>query len=219
MTEGALIVFDIDGTLFRTELVTVPAVQQTFAAHGLPVPDVEKICSFFGRPNEEYLEWLASMCSPERAQRIVNDTNRLELELVATEGRLYDGARGVLETLREDGYRLGVCSNGPEDYVDAFLDAHEVRTFFDAVRARCSKHTSKTEMLSEIIGVIGARYAVMIGDRHDDVLAAHANGALAIATCYGFGAHEELEDADARVNVVTEIPEAVRGLLAQAKRS
>jgi len=59
----------------------------------------------------------------------------------------------------------------------------------------------------------------MIGDRHDDVLAAHANGALAIATCYGFGAHEELEDADARVNVVTEIPEVARGLLAQAKRS
>ena len=149
--------FDIDGTLFRTELVTVPAVQRTFAAHGLPMPDAARICSFFGRPNEEYLDWLASMCSPEEARAIVDDTNRLELELVASEGRLYDGAREALDALKAGGHRLAVCSNGPEDYVDAFLDAHHVRAFFDIVRTRGSKYKDKTEMLREIIEVVKAR--------------------------------------------------------------
>lgn len=218
MTYPTLVVFDIDGTLFQTELVTVPAVQRTFAAHGLPVPDAEKICSFFGRPNEEYLDWLASMCSPERAREIVDDTNRLELELVTQEGRLYDGARGVLETLKAEGYGLGVCSNGPEDYVDAFLDGHQVRSFFDIVRTRGLRYDGKTEMLRDIIAVVRAQEVIMIGDRHDDVLAAHASGALALATCYGFGARHELHDADARVNSIAEIPEAVRGLLAKARR-
>ncbi len=214
MKEAALIVFDIDGTLFQTELVTVPAVQRTFAAHGLSVPSAAKICSFFGMPNEEYLDWLAAMCSPEEAQTIVDDTNRLELELVEREGRLYDGAREVLDALKKDGYRLGVCSNGPEDYVDAFLDAHRVRSLFDIVRTRGSKYKDKTEMLREIVAVVKVRPVIVVGDRRDDILAAHANGALAIATYYGFGDHGELSDADARVNAVTEVPDAVRKLVA-----
>ncbi len=209
----ALIVFDIDGTLFQTELVTVPAVQRTFAAHGLPEPDAKKICSFFGRPNEEYLEWLASICSPDEAHAIVDDTNRLELELVASEGRLYDGARDVLDSLRNDGYRLAVCSNGPEDYVDAFLDAHAMRQYFDAVRARGLRIVDKTYMLGEILEEVKARPVIVVGDRHDDILAAHAHGGRAIATRYGFGADSELTEADAHVNAVTEVPGAIAALL------
>lgn len=209
----ALIVFDIDGTLFRTELVTVPAVQRTFVAHSLPEPEAKKICSFFGRPNEEYLDWLASLCSPQEAARIVDDTNRLELELVASEGRLYDGARDVLDALRASGYRLAVCSNGPEDYVDAFLDAHGVRGYFAAIRARGTKYPGKVEMLKEIVDAVNVSPVVVVGDRDDDVSAARANGALVIAACYGFGLIEEHEKADSRVGDIREVPSAIERLL------
>ena len=67
MANHALIIFDIDGTLLETDRVTVPAVQRTYAAYGLPVPDAAAICATFGRPVEEYLDWLASLCPPGQA--------------------------------------------------------------------------------------------------------------------------------------------------------
>jgi len=212
MAKRALIIFDIDGTLFETDRVTVPAVQRTFAAYGLPVPEEAAICATFGRPVEEYLAWLASLCSPSQADEIVAATNRLELELVGEEGRLYAGTLDVLETLKGLGHVLAICSNGPDDYVDAFLDAHDVRRFFDIIRTRGTKYDGKIDMISEILALTPARPAVVVGDRADDIEAAHANAALGVAACYGFGVPEEWEKADARIMRLTEVVALIEGL-------
>ena len=213
MTKQALIVFDIDGTLFQTELVTTPAVQRTFAAYGLPVPDTESIHATFGRPVEGYLAWLASLCPPDQAQEIVDAVNRLELELVGTEGQLYPGIREVLAQLKHEGHVLAICSNGPTDYVDTFLDAHDVRCFFDIIRTRGTVYGGKEDMFREILRLIPVRPAIVIGDRNDDIAAAHANGALAIAARYGFGSEEEVEEADAHVHKPSDIPASVAALI------
>jgi phosphoglycolate phosphatase-like HAD superfamily hydrolase len=214
----ALIIFDIDGTLFQTELVTVPAVQRTFAAYGLPEPAAATICSFFGRPNEEYLAWLAQLAGPDRAAEIVAATNRLELELVGQEGKLYSGARQTLDVLLAEGHVLAICSNGPEDYVGEFLDRHDIRRYIAMVRARGERHDGKEAMVREILESIPTRPAIIVGDRQDDIAAAHANGALAVATTYGFGAGHELHDADACANTAEEIVAAIHALLSKTRR-
>ncbi len=206
----ALIIFDIDGTLFQTDLVTVPAVQRTFAAHGLPQPDAHTICSFFGQPVQTYEAWLASLAPADNVKQIIDDTNTLELELIATEGRLYPGIPELLAQLRHDGHALAICSNGPDDYVNTFLDAHQMRQYFDIIRTRGTKYDGKKTMVKEIMGIISIRPAIVIGDRHDDIEAAHASGAYAIAACYGFGGEEESAGADKKVLAVKEIPDALR---------
>jgi phosphoglycolate phosphatase len=133
---SGLIIFDIDGTILETARVTVPAVRRTMAAYGLAEPDAEAICSFFGRPVEEYHAWLRALCPAEKATEIVAATDRLELELIGSEGRLYEGMRIALETLRNEGYVLAVCSNAPEDYLCEFLDAHALRSLFTEMRCR-----------------------------------------------------------------------------------
>ena len=214
MSKLALVIFDIDGTLLQTDLVTVPAVQRTFADYGLPEPDVETICSFFGQPVEDYLDWLASLCPPDLAPRVVDATNKRELELIGQEGRLYPGVREVLTELERDNYVLAISSNGPEDYVDEFLDAHGVRAFFEVIRTRGAKYDGKVAMVKEILETVRARPVIVVGDREDDVAAAHANGALAIAALYGFGTPDELRSAESHVSSAAEIPAAVRALLA-----
>ena len=211
----ALIIFDIDGTLFQTAKVTVPAVQRTLAAHGLPEPDADTICAHIGRPVEEYLEWLASLCPPGRAAGIVDATNRLELDLIAAEGELYPGVCEALDALEREGHVLAVCSNGPEDYVNEFLDAHDVRRYLAMARTRGTRYPGKEAMIREILEHIPVRPAVVVGDREDDVSAAHANGALAIGACYGFGSEEELAEADAKIACAGAIAETVRRLVAQ----
>ncbi len=219
LASPALIVFDIDGTLFETHRVTVPAVQRTLAAYGLPVPDAETVCRFFGQPNELYLEWLASWIPPVRRDEIIDAINRLELELIATEGCLYPGVRGLLERLASEGHVLALCSNGPDDYVETFVEAHGLGTLCRVVRARGARYPGKREMQAEILALIPVRPAIMVGDRKDDIGAAHANGMLALAAGYGFGTEAELSEADAHAASPEELESAIRAILSKHVRS
>ena len=208
-----VVVFDVDGTLLQTQLVTVPAVQQTFVRYGLPEPDVETICSFFGVPVEWYHDWLASLCPEGRVDEIVRATDKRELELIGESGQLYPGAREAIESLHAMGCAMVISSNGPDDYVGEFLDAHDLRHFFSLVRARGQGFEGKSHMLKDILDHYPGHRAVVVGDRGDDVESAHANGALAVAVTYGFGSAEELRDADATLHAADEIPAAVCRLL------
>lgn len=218
MSRQIVIIFDIDGTLFQTDLVTVPAVQRGFAAHGLPPPEADAVRAFFGRSVAAYEAWLASLLPAGDAPHIIEEINRLERQLIGEEGRLYPGARAALETLRITDHLLAVCSNGPEEYVRRVLDEHDLRPFFTAVRARGARRDGKARLVAEIRAELlaaspAARPLVVIGDRADDVAAAHANGGMAIGAAYGFGAPEELRDADALVCAPSEIPLAVARLV------
>ena len=212
--QAALIMFDIDGTLLQTELVTVAAVRETFEAFGLPQPATATICATFGRPVEEYEAWLAAQC-PERGAELVEATNARELELIGEAGRLYPGAREALTELREAGHQLALCSNGHDLYVKEFVEAHRLTGLFDMVCARGARYADKSAMVADILAKIPTRPAIVIGDREDDIAGAHAHGAIAIAATYGFGAPEELADADAHVAAVTEIPAVVAQLVSK----
>lgn len=213
MSHHGLIIFDIDGTLFQTLLVTVPAVQETCVAWGLPEPDSEKICSFIGRPVEEYEAWLASLANDGDGARLVEACNAHELDLIGSAGLLFPGVRDTLKRLRRDSYALAISSNGPDAYVDRFLDAHNMRPHFDVIRTRGTRYSGKEEMVRDIMRVVAARPVVVVGDRVDDVESAHANGALAVGVTYGFGSRRELGKADAIVESATEIGAAVQSLV------
>ncbi|MDX9973301.1 MAG: HAD family hydrolase [FCB group bacterium] len=213
----AFVIFDIDGTILETARVTVPAVQRTMAAYGLPEPDADAICSFFGRPVEDYHAWLKALCPSDKAAEIVAATDRLELDLIGSEGRLYEGMHCALETLRDEGHVLAVCSNAPEDYLCEFLDAHDLRHFFTEIRCRGTRYSGKTEMIAELLTLVEARPAIVVGDRHDDIEAAHANGILAVAAAYGFGNDGEWRDADARIETPASLPVTVDRLISAGR--
>lgn len=218
MAKTALIIFDIDGTLFQTDRVTVPAVQRTFADYGLPVPDAETICSFFGAPVEDYEAWLAEQCPAARADEIVEATNRRELAQISETGRLYPGVREALDELNAAEHRLYLCSNGPGPYVEEFLDAHHMRAYFQGVYTRGTRYNGKRDMVRDILASAPNHFAVVIGDRRDDIDAAHANGARAVGAAYGFGKRGELDEADAIVQRPTEIPGAIAELWKKEKQ-
>ncbi len=216
MPESALIIFDVDGTLLQTDLVTVPAVRETFAAYGLPIPEIETVRHFFGRPVEEYEDWLASQSPPGKAAELVEATNACELRMIGRSGQLYPGVRKLLDGLRGGGHTLAVCSNGPVPYVEEFLDAHELRGCFARVRARGTSGDGKTAMVREVLTHVAVRPVIVVGDRRDDVEAAHDNGAMAIGAQYGFGLPGELDEADEVVDSPAEVAGAVERLLGTA---
>jgi phosphoglycolate phosphatase len=205
MKQSFLVIFDIDGTLLQTDRVPVPAVKETFAAFGLPEPDGAAVCSFFGVPVEEYEAWITAQCPPGQADEILAAANRRELQCIGETGRLYPGVREMLEALRGRGAVLAICSNGPRDYVGEFVRAYDLDVFFRLVYARDTVYSGKEEMIGEILARIPERPFAVIGDRHDDISAAHAHGGRAIAAAWGFGSEEEHADADAVAGSVSEI--------------
>lgn len=210
---SGLLILDLDGTLFRTETATVLATQRTFHAFGLPGPSAAEICAFIGRPSSEWHSWLRSHCPAGVAADVVAAVDRNEMELVVEAGELYPGVPEALAALRAAVEQMAICSNGPQDYVERVLQSQGVAAHFDAVRCHQVDGDDKPGMVAELLERLAARPGVVIGDRRDDIVAAHRNGLQAIAAAYGYGAMEELGEADAIASAPRELPELVRAIL------
>lgn len=213
MHPRGLLIFDLDGTLFQAHTVTIPATQETFRAFGLPIPSAAQIIPFFGRPASEWRPWLRAQCPPELADQVIAAVDRRELEMVAEGGQLYPGVREALAVLRTVVAHMAICSNGPRPYVEGVLGGQDLAALFDTVRYRMDDGKDKPRMVAELLQRVGARPAVVIGDRWDDVAAAHANGLPAIGAAYGYGSREELVEADVLAHAPAELPGLVRRLI------
>ena len=93
MSATGLVIFDLDGTLFRSDSVTVPAVQGSFTDYGLPVPARETILPLIGTPIDDLRTWVRERCPRSLADELYTEIERRELGLIASEGRLYGGVR------------------------------------------------------------------------------------------------------------------------------
>jgi phosphoglycolate phosphatase len=215
MIDG-IAIFDLDGTLFRTETISVPAVQEAFTAHDLTPPAVEEICAMFGRRSGAYREFLRGRCPDELAEQVEKHALQRELELAAEGGELYPNVREALHSLRSDLRYLAICSNGPRRYVETVLAACGIANRFDAVRFRKPDDQSKPQMMRELLASLGLKApvcGVVTGDRHDDVEAAHANHLRAIGAAYGYGGPGELDGADLILDRPDDLARAVLRML------
>jgi phosphoglycolate phosphatase len=219
MSPRGLAIFDLDGTLFRADIVTVPAVQGAFKAHGLPAPSEDAIRSFIGRTTPELRAWLNSLAGPALGARVAEEADRREVALVTEAGELYAGVPEVLRTLRAQAVALAICTNGPRHYVDAVVDGYGLRPFFDAIRHLQADGDTKASMIRELLDRLAARPAVMVGDRPIDVDAAHANGLPAIGVTYGMCHADELSAADALAHAPCELPGLIARLIAGPART
>ena len=209
----AVLIFDLDGTLFQTESVTVPAVQDSFRDAGLQIPDSALILGFIGKPMSELAEWAQSVCGDGDAEELMRQIDARELELVGSAGQMFPDVKTVLEGLSGEYRALALCTNGGPEYVNRVIDSQEIRQFFNLVRCRTSNRDNKPAMVAEIIGNLGLSDGVVTGDRWDDVDAARHNSLRAIGAGYGYGAEDELKDADAVAATPSEIPGLVAELL------
>lgn len=212
MPKPALIIFDIDGTLLRADLITVPALEQTFCDFGIEPPPRDRIHATFGMPVAEYEAWLATL-APGRGPELVDAANRKELEFIRETGELYHGTVETLTRLTAQGHVLATCSNGSVPYVDTALEAHGLRPFFEHVRCIGQGFSGKPAMVRDIMDASSVRPVLVVGDRRGDIDGAHANGALAVAARYGFGSEAELTDADAFIDAFPELPALVPELV------
>jgi len=215
---NGLAIFDIDGTLFRGADATVAAVKMALEDIGLPQAQQADIKALVGKPVSDMHAWLRSWCPPEQADRLVATVDRYELDFVADGAMPYPGVIDALTEIRTFAAEMAICTNGPQLYVERVLEVHGLGRFFDRVRFHRAVDDTKVQMVRELLAQSPARPAVVVGDRHDDVQAAHANQLRAVAVNYGYGNAEELSAADVTVTAAMELPEVLRNLFSPSWR-
>ena len=126
----------------------------------------------------------------------------LYAEGIAVETRPYPGVREALEGLTRNGCRLAVCTNKPEKLSRALLEALQLERYFAAV-AGGDSFAEKKPAAGHPLGLLQAlgaapREAALLGDGHNDILAARAAGIAEIWFSGGYGGERAEALAPAR---------------------
>lgn len=135
----------------------------------------------------------------------------------AVETCLFPGVAEALAALERDGFRLAVCTNKPAAATAALLEALDLSDRFAAVGAGDSFPVRKPDpghVLATLRAAGGApSRAVMIGDHHNDVVAARGAGLPCVFAGWGYGAPAMAEGAAAVAASAADLPALLRALL------
>ncbi len=211
---GELWIFDMDGTLFQTELVAFQAFRRLFtrlAEHGVETPQNitdTQIADTFGQTHDMIWRRLLGR-SLSRTEQELADAWLLEEEialLLQGTGALYDGVAETLRQLYEEGAMLAVASNGQQRYIETIVDVFGLQPYFAGLYSASGYRVdSKVRLVARVLQDIPGRYAVMVGDRSSDVEAGLKNGLPVIGCAFGFANGPELVGATRIVSRFSEI--------------
>ncbi len=134
MTRG--VVFDLDGTLIDSLPDIAAAANALLADHGLePLPQ-KQIGSFVGMGERVFLDRLIAATALN-----AEDYDALMGEFIthykASTGltTVFPGVLDVIEALKAEGYKLGICTNKPGGPLAAVLEAIDLAKWFDVIIA------------------------------------------------------------------------------------
>ena len=201
-----LVVFDLDGTLYKAESSFIPAVKRLLGEYELYIPPDNFILSFIGEPNHIFHEWLNSLRFNDSDEVIKNKIDTYEIEAVQDFGLLFNSVIQVFDWLKLHDYEIGLCTNATKDYLEKVLDKFQLQKYFSVIKFPLNKEETKSNMLQLIREEFNPTFAFMVGDRKHDFEAAKNNNFISVAMTYGYGKNE-IETVDYRINNLWELEE------------
>jgi phosphoglycolate phosphatase len=167
------------------------AVNRTLSARGLPAVTEPAVAAMVGDGLKPLIQraFAAVGAIPDSA---AGDDYLADYESnVAVDTRLFPGIAEALDSLRQGGWRLAVCTNKPERAARLLLDALGIGNRFAAIGGGDSfpNHKPHPGHLQGTIAAAGGNpaRALMVGDHTNDMLAAQGSGVAAIFAGWGYG--------------------------------
>ncbi|MFP4050228.1 MAG: HAD family hydrolase [Thermoplasmata archaeon] len=192
--ENGNVIFDLDGTLYDTEKVSIEALQTALLKFGIDDVTNDEIRGQFGEVTDTIVRNLVPDMGEKFYMGLKEEIKFQEERLIPKKGELYDGIRDILEDLYSNGYNLSICSNGRVKYINIVLETTGIVDYFTHIKGN-KPGKSKTDQLRSLLEALDSKNAVMVGDRYHDIEAAKEVGIPSIGAAYGFG-REEVESAD-----------------------
>ncbi|MFZ1107365.1 MAG: phosphoglycolate phosphatase [Rhodomicrobium sp.] len=207
------IVFDLDGTLIDSAPDIAHALNAATARRGLAPFTLEEVKEMIGGGVPQLVEraLVARGFPRSELMPLVEDFLGLYRENLTTHTVVYEGARELLERLRGEGRRLGVCTNKNHELTLAILDRLDLAKYFGAVfgeregKARKPDAAPLLETLAELNA--SPEDALMAGDSEADVACARAAKIPVIVVTFGYSkVAPDALGADAVIPALSDLP-------------
>ena len=197
------VIFDMDGTLSDSAVLTVTAFSNIAPKHGMPIPSEEAIMRAMGNATPEFYYILFPDFPKDRAHSFGKLVDEEELRILPSlkNRLLFPGCLELLTLLKEKGFFLYLASTGAKDHVLSILEGTEIIGFFDKID--CGR-PDKTGMLGEMIQGRDREGFVMVGDMQKDHEGARANGIVSVGACFGY-CRRELTEFDYYIDTPLEL--------------
>ena len=191
-------ILDIDGTLVDTNYQHALAWFRALREHGELLP-VWRIHRHIGMGGDHLVE---ALCGSEVEAQKGEDIRAVEKERYGEligEVEPFEGARELIEGLKDRGHAVVLASSAKSDEVDHYLDLLDARELVDAWTDSSDVEATKPEpdLVHAAIDKAGGGEAVMIGDSTWDCEAAGRAGIETVAVLTGGFSEAELREAGA----------------------
>jgi phosphoglycolate phosphatase len=219
---GAVIAFDLDGTLVDTAPDLIGTLNWLLSEEGVAPLHLDEARPFIGRGARWMIERgyqeAGVMLEAGRMQPLFDRFIARYNDHIADESRPFPGVVEALESLRAGGARLAVCTNKLTGLSVNLLEALDLARLYDAVVGADAAPAAKPDPrhLEAAIAAAGGSSdrALLVGDAATDAGAARAAGVPLILVSFGY---TETPAAELRPDILIhrfdELPDACVRLL------
>jgi phosphoglycolate phosphatase len=203
VTPDRALLFDLDGTLTDNYRGIAASIRYALARLGEPVPDDAALRLCVGPPLRETFARFLGTNDEDGIERAIRYYRERFADIGWQENVVYDGIVDLLAVLVSQRQRLFLCTAKPEIFARRIVEHFGFASHFLGIYGAdlAGDFDDKAKLLRRLLRAerLDPNETVMIGDRGNDVRAAHANDVCAIGVLWGYGSRKELADAEALV--------------------
>ena len=192
------VIFDLDGTLTRSEEGIWNCAKYAAEKLGFPEPDAPTLRKFIGPPlGYSFREYMGM--DDAMADKAV-ETYRERYNVVGLfENRVFPGIRRLMRTLKQEGWYIGIATGKPQKTSERVVAHFGLDKFVEKLCGPTADHRAdKIDLIKNALpeGWDAETDDIwMVGDRKFDVEGAIGAGVKSIGVGYGYGSEEELRAA------------------------
>lgn len=202
-----IVLFDLDGTLTKSEIGIVNAVTYALSKFDIIADNKDELKKFIGPPLAmsfiKYFDFTG-----EKAKEAVVYCQEYMKDKGIYEAPLYGGIEEMLKKLKQKEKRLFIATSKPEVFATQIIKYLHIENFFDGIVGANldGTRTDKAEIIASLLdnyAIFDKSKVVMVGDREHDIYGAKRTDIDSIGVLYGYGDMEELVSAGATYIIKT----------------
>lgn len=177
------VLFDMDGVLIEAKDWHYEALNRALDIFGMPISRVDHETMFDGLPTKKKLEMLSiERGLPRQLHGFLNDLKQqYTVEMVHTLCKPQFTQERALSALKQEGYRLAVCSNSILSTVKLMMEKAALVPYLDVMVSNedVAKPKPAPDMYLKAMEVFGLRpeQCLIVEDNENGIKAAMASGA------------------------------------------
>lgn len=188
------IVFDLDGTLINTAPDVRLALNHMLSQYHLPQIKGDEVYDLIGWGAATMIQKafakFGARLSPADLAAAKACYLQFYREHPVVESYIYPNVTSVLDELRKDGMRFGICTNKPNVMTHLVLEQFEIKNYFHAIVAgdEITRPKPHGQHILDVLSKMDcdSQSAVMVGDSDIDKASANHAGIHFIGVTYGY---------------------------------